>query len=291
MKCADIQSRLELVGSDKSTELEAALLELNSLKATRDKELSDFSHLLNELEDERLKRGRLEVDLKVAENSVAVALENERLTTKSINPGQNCELFEVKVCVVGESNTGKTSLSTQYCSGIFPIHSTPTIGSSFLCKRVFANNGQEISLQVWDTAGQERFQSMAHMYYRNCKAAIFVFDITNESSFHSIPKWLRDLRAHSDPDCVYFLAANKSDKTATFDLTKCQATADELGMKLFHTSALTGKGVSEMFESVTEELSEKVHSKKKKKADSTGVILKTNESCKRGTRRPISGCC
>jgi GTPase SAR1 family protein len=63
--------------------------------------------------------------------------------------------FEVKVCVIGDTDVGKTSLSTRYCHGEFPEISTPTIGASFLQRRVTFDN-VEISLQIWDTAGQER---------------------------------------------------------------------------------------------------------------------------------------
>ena len=70
--------------------------------------------------------------------------------------------LEVKVCIIGDTDVGKTSLSMRYCHGEFPENATPTIGASFLQRRV-AVEGTEISLQIWDTAGQERFRSMAPM--------------------------------------------------------------------------------------------------------------------------------
>ena len=37
---------------------------------------------------------------------------------------------------------------------------------------------------MWDTAGQERFRrSMVHHYYRNVNAVVFVYDVTNNTSF------------------------------------------------------------------------------------------------------------
>jgi GTPase SAR1 family protein len=41
----------------------------------------------------------------------------------------------------------------------------------------------EVSLQIWDTAGQERFRAMSQMYFRGAKAAILVFDVTNEETY------------------------------------------------------------------------------------------------------------
>ena len=40
--------------------------------------------------------------------------------------------MEIKVCIIGDTNVGKTSLSMRYCHGDFPENSTPTIGASFL---------------------------------------------------------------------------------------------------------------------------------------------------------------
>ena len=40
--------------------------------------------------------------------------------------------MEVKVCIIGDTNVGKTSLSMRYCHGDFPENATPTIGASFL---------------------------------------------------------------------------------------------------------------------------------------------------------------
>lgn len=163
--------------------------------------------------------------------------------------------MEIKVCIIGDTDVGKTSLSTRYCHGEFPNNSTPTIGASFLQRRVVVDN-IEISLQIWDTAGQERFRSMAPMYYRGAKAAICVFDVTNEESFNRVSTWLRDLKSHADPNVVICLAGNKCDKPATFDLSKCGALARSLGGVYFSTSALTGEGVQEIFETLARRVAE-----------------------------------
>lgn len=163
--------------------------------------------------------------------------------------------IEVKVCIIGDTDVGKTSLSTRYCHGEFPENSTPTIGASFLQRRVAVEN-IEISLQIWDTAGQERFRSMAPMYYRGAKAAICVFDVTNENSFNRVSTWVKDLKLHADPSVVICFAGNKNDKGPSFDLDKCDALAATLGGSFFRTSALTGEGVQEIFESLSKRVSE-----------------------------------
>ncbi len=75
--------------------------------------------------------------------------------------------MELKTVVVGDTDVGKTSLSARFCHGAVPPMATPTIGASFLQKRlevvVDGAAPVEVLLQLWDTAGQERFRSMAPM--------------------------------------------------------------------------------------------------------------------------------
>lgn len=161
--------------------------------------------------------------------------------------------IEVKVCIIGESDVGKTSLSMRYCQGEFSENSTPTIGASFLQHRV-SKDGMDISLQIWDTAGQERFRSMAPMYYRGAKAAILVFDVTNEESFRRSMSWLRDLKAHADPDVVVCIAGNKFDKGPTFDLKAVEEYSNSVDASFLRTSAMTGDNVDALFDILTTQI-------------------------------------
>ena len=195
--------------------------------------------------------------------------------------------MEVKVCIIGDTDVGKTSLSMRYCHGDFPESSSPTIGASFLQRRVLIDN-TEISLQIWDTAGQERFRSMAPMYYRGAKAAICVFDVTNEESFNRVSSWLRDLRNHADPNVVICIAGNKCDKPPSFNLDAAEELASSLNATFIRTSAVTGEGVDAVFNTLTRRISD-TYSKSKvvpKDAD----VLKIKEANKQMEKQK-GGCC
>ena len=90
------------------------------------------------------------------------------------------EITKYRVCIIGDTDVGKTSLSTRYCHGEFPENSTPTIGASFLQRRVSLEN-TEINLQIWDTAGQERFpliqKYLFKLYYHISYIFYFVYNI------------------------------------------------------------------------------------------------------------------
>ena len=68
-------------------------------------------------------------------------------------------------------------------------------------------------LQLWDTAGQERFRkSMIQHYYRNVHAVVFVYDVTNMSSFDSLPGWISECERYNLTRAVpRILIGNKLD--------------------------------------------------------------------------------
>jgi small GTP-binding protein len=128
---------------------------------------------------------------------------------------------------------------------------------------------------------------MAPMYYRGAKAAICVFDVTNEESFHRVMVWLRDLRAHADPNVVVCIAGNKCDKTPAFDLDKCDELAKSIGANFIKTSALTGENVDLVFETLSSKIFE-VYRSKKKGEKINDDVLKLGESKQTQTK---SSCC
>ncbi|TYZ69076.1 hypothetical protein PybrP1_008454 [[Pythium] brassicae (nom. inval.)] len=166
-----------------------------------------------------------------------------------------------KLVIVGATDVGKTSITMRYCHGSFSTPTSATIGASFLQKRIIVGGDdasgrarRKMTLQIWDTAGQERFRSMAPMYYRNAKAAILVFDLLNEATFEKIKEWLQDLRHHVGDDIVLAVVGNKCDCPSAFDFAKAQQFAKEIGALVFRTSAKTGDGVQQLFESVAVQL-------------------------------------
>ena len=70
----------------------------------------------------------------------------------------------------------------------------------------------ETKLVLWDTAGQERFQSITSSLYRGAHAVVFVYDVTNITSFNSLDQWMRDYRSFGNvKQSVALLLGNKTD--------------------------------------------------------------------------------
>mmetsp|Transcript_1592 Transcript_1592/g.1967 ORF Transcript_1592/g.1967 Transcript_1592/m.1967 type:complete len:202 (+) Transcript_1592:110-715(+) len=163
--------------------------------------------------------------------------------------------IEPKVVVLGQTGVGKTSMIHRYTKGHFNENAQTTIGGAY-CKKDVSINGWNVSLQIWDTAGQERFRSMAPMYYRNAKAAILVYDASEEKTLEMVQGWKDELCKHADKDAIFVLAGNKCDmrEQTSEAISRAKKKAEVLGAKLFQTSARTGKGIEELFDYVARNL-------------------------------------
>ena len=81
-----------------------------------------------------------------------------------------------KLVIIGNANTGKTSLVNRYTANKFTDQMRSTIGVEFTHKEL----GDETNLSIWDTAGQERFRSVTGAFYRGADVVMFVYDVTSE---------------------------------------------------------------------------------------------------------------
>ncbi|RQM20896.1 hypothetical protein B5M09_004077 [Aphanomyces astaci] len=200
-----------------------------------------------------------------------------------------------KLVIVGCTDTGKTSLTIRYCQNNFNTPTAATIGASFLQKRIMLDK-HKMTLQIWDTAGQERFRSMAPMYYRNAKAAILVFDVTKEDTFAKVKECLNELRKHVDDDIVLAVVGNKCDLATSFDFGLTEAFAREIGATAHRTSARSGQGVTDMFETVSRALLKK-HLESERLAPSANRPVSTPDPLLRLEQKttppakPSGGCC
>lgn len=159
--------------------------------------------------------------------------------------------MQYKVVIVGNANTGKTSLLNQYVYSKFQIHCPTTIGVEFT--HVEADN--ETKIVICDTAGQERFQSTSGYLYRGAHAIMFVYDTTNRDSFNALEKWWRQYYCFGDiAKSVAILVGNKSDQQPQVNSEEARAWAVQKGMCYAETSAKENEHVTEAFAMLVRQL-------------------------------------
>jgi small GTP-binding protein len=113
----------------------------------------------------------------------------------------------------------------------------------------------DIDLLIWDTAGQEAYRGLTSQYYRDAKIALIVFDLTNPTTLNNVSDWHSRLSNANQNPVVCVLVGNKADLTSTRVVSEDQGEAAAAEIKALYreTSAVTGKGITEVFEDACEE--------------------------------------
>jgi len=178
-----------------------------------------------------------------------------------------------KVVVIGDSGVGKSNLLSRFTRDEFNLESKSTIGVEFATRSV-SIEGKMIKAQIWDTAGQERYRAITSAYYRGAVGALVVYDITKDTSFENVDKWLAELKENASTDITMMLVGNKTDLAGARVVSTEQgkAFAADEGITFLEASALTASNVEASFLQV---LSEIYHKKahKEQQASSSGASV------------------
>ena len=158
-----------------------------------------------------------------------------------------------KVIVVGDKETGKTSLIMKYIDGMFPQN--PKLDSSFKRKEVTYNN-KKGHLEIWDTCKGEQQDSLSKLFFRKAECALCVFDMTRKETFENLEGWISTLKTNCDHESIpIILVGAKNDenkKQVTVDQLKNYA--DEKGVYYFTcaTKSYGDNNYQTIFNKVTE---------------------------------------
>eukprot|EP01062_Namystynia_karyoxenos_P045014 TRINITY_DN33339_c0_g1_i1.p1 TRINITY_DN33339_c0_g1~~TRINITY_DN33339_c0_g1_i1.p1 ORF type:complete len:327 (+),score=85.50 TRINITY_DN33339_c0_g1_i1:82-981(+) len=133
-------------------------------------------------------------------------------STSILGGGQEDCIF--KALLLGDSGAGKSYLLGLFTRGT-PAPTQPTVGVGF-ASQVVAVDGRRVRLQLWDMAGAVENQCRAEQrvtLYRHAVCALLVYNVTDRSSFLSLPGWAADLCSTlrvSEDSLVTVLAASKT---------------------------------------------------------------------------------
>ncbi|KAL8685101.1 MAG: hypothetical protein Q9218_007977, partial [Villophora microphyllina] len=189
--------------------------------------------------------------------------------------------YIAKLVCIGDSGTGKSSLTVRLCEGRFVQHHDVTIGVEFgsrivpvgpaLPKKSPQNQSttptkhhsrqpshqpqnhdenddddesprrKRMKLSLWDTAGQETYKSITRSYFRGASGALLVYDITRRSTFEHATEWLTDLRQIAEEGIVVVLVGNKNDLASSSTVSSSSAPNGSASSQ--HNSSHGNKGL------------------------------------------------
>ncbi|XP_077870302.1 ras-related and estrogen-regulated growth inhibitor-like [Saccoglossus kowalevskii] len=166
----------------------------------------------------------------------------------------------VKMVVLGASGVGKSALTVRYLTRRFIGEYHPTLENTYRSKTTI--DDEEFSMEILDTAGLENniFRD-GHTSWG--EAFMFVYSITDRSSFEQVKQIWTDLKSQKSPQIVAaLLVGNKNDlkhyrQVPTNDGDKL---AEFMGCQFYEVSALDGQQiplVAELFRNLVRELRNK----------------------------------
>jgi len=167
--------------------------------------------------------------------------------------------FRFKISVIGDGQVGKTSLIKNFTQGSFEKDYIKTIGAQF-SKYEKEIEGDEIRLIFWDIAGQDDFLFLRPSFYKESGAAIIVYSLEENElgkrSFEHIVNWYENIKKFCG-DIPIILFANKLDlvEEDNLDVSLIQDLVKLHGFLGYYlTSAKTGEGVHEAFNTLIDKL-------------------------------------
>ncbi|XP_062332221.1 ras-related protein Rab-28 isoform X2 [Osmerus eperlanus] len=166
---------------------------------------------------------------------------------------------QLKIVVIGDGASGKTSLATRFAQEAFGKQYKQTIGLDFFLKRITLPGNLNVTLQVWDIGGQTLGGKMLDKYVYGAQGVLLVYDITSYQSFENLEDWysmVKKANEEADAQPVVSLIGNKIDleHMRTVKADKHQRFCQENGLISQFVSAKTGDSVFLCFQRVAAEI-------------------------------------
>ena len=161
----------------------------------------------------------------------------------------------LKIILVGDAHTGKTSLINQFINKTFNSEYIMSVGQDRSIKKMNIDSN-ELSLNIWDTAGQEQYSTVNKIFIKKTNICILVYDITNKNSFDNLLKWYNEvISINKKENMIFGIAANKSDlyENEKVNINDGKEFAISINAIFSETSALNYNSVEVLFQNVVQE--------------------------------------
>ena len=155
-------------------------------------------------------------------------------------------MIQKKICMLGATGVGKTSLVRQFVQSIFSDKYHSTIGVK-IDKKVISIDDDEMTMMLWDVQGEDEDFKVSPSFLRGASGFLLIVDLTRHETMvtaYSILKMVeRDVG-----NLPFLILFNKNDLEDEKNISESEmneiAGASE---RVLLTSAKTGEMVEEAF--------------------------------------------
>lgn len=162
-------------------------------------------------------------------------------------------MLQKKICMLGASGVGKTSLVQRFVRSIYSEKYHTTIGVKIDKKEIKAG-AEDVTLLLWDLQGEDADYKIRPSFLRGASGYFMVVDLTRHETFvnaFSIQKMIEN----EVGNLPFLVLLNKSDLTEQVDISANEiAEMPSYGWEILQTSAKLGVNVEEAFQKLTEKM-------------------------------------
>lgn len=161
-------------------------------------------------------------------------------------------MIQKKICMLGASGVGKTSLVQRFVKSIYSEKYHTTIGVK-IDKKTFSVYGEDVTLLLWDLQGEDAEHKVRPSFLRGAAGFFVVVDLTRHETLvtaFSIQQMVEREVGH----LPFYVLFNKDDLFTEFEVSDEEV--DEMqqkhGWRILRTSAKTGERVEQAFYELAE---------------------------------------
>ena len=121
-------------------------------------------------------------------------------------------MIQKKICMIGASGVGKTSLIAKFVHSMFSDKYLTTVGVK-IDKKTVSVDGAEVMLMIWDLEGDDEYQRLQTSYLRGTSGYLLVADGTRQITLDQAIE-IQGRVAEAVGPVPFLLALNKADLAA-----------------------------------------------------------------------------
>lgn len=163
---------------------------------------------------------------------------------------------KLKLCLVGDSGVGKTSLIRRYVLDLFDDAYIQTLGAKVTKKTIILpvfhpGPPLEVVITIWDVMGNPGFRELLKdSYFYGCQGILAVADVTQRISLEDLDGWI-DRAWDIAGNVPVHILVNKADLDgAAMDEDRVRTFSGAYDCPFLFTSAKRGDNVAKAFDDI-----------------------------------------
>ena len=183
------------------------------------------------------------------------------------------------VMIIGDDKVGKTSILKKFGNINEEEESKFTRVENY--NKEFKYKDEIYLFRLWDTVSKDKFNSISKAFYQKADCIILICAINDRESFLNINKWIDNIKNNIELEHIeMILIGNKCDleDERQVGLDEIVKKGEDFKIESFETSAKTGEGVGDAFETLFTKVLKKVYQNNKRNKKIVSKMERDNSS-------------